>query len=94
MQDKKLYISKNFKEIKHIFDYLKRRDAKYFISSDEFFNYSSNEFENYYYNNCGQLKVWKYPIYSIVIDDRKKDSFLFLKTEDGYRLMNISLDIK
>jgi len=97
LQNKELYYSKNFEVINRIFNYLKKKDAEYFIGSEDFLDYGFSEFKNYY-NSCGRLKKWKNPIYSIVVSYKKgfsnRDSFSFLKTDNGYRLVSASLRTK
>jgi len=70
-----------------------KKDEKY----TSLFNFPESEFENYY-DSCARLKTWKYPIYSIVINYKKgfsnRESFTFIKMDDGYKLIDVTLKMK
>jgi len=94
IEKKELYISKNFKAMNRLFQYVQNTDADYFIGSSFTSLFNFPEFESYY-DSCARLKTWKYPIYSIVISYKKgfsnRESFSFLKTEEGYKLIAVML---
>ncbi|MDR7130633.1 hypothetical protein J2X69_002989 [Algoriphagus sp. 4150] len=51
---------------------------------------------NVYFDNCGQALTGKYPLMSVIISHKNGDDFYqnhfdFLKTEEGYRLVSITL---
>lgn len=66
-----------------------------FIESLNPYIYTSEEFEQYF-NNCGEGKEWQYPVMSLVITynrrgDFYQNSYQFLKTGNGYRLVSVSI---
>ncbi|MEI9958493.1 MAG: hypothetical protein WDM90_19800 [Ferruginibacter sp.] len=57
--------------------------------------YESEEYKDYF-NNCGESKDWLYPIKNIVISYKDKKDLLqnhfeFLRTDNGYKLISISI---
>lgn len=53
------------------------------------------EFEKYF-NTCGEAKYWLYPVLSIIVSQKDKNDFSqdhyeFLRTEDGYKLICVSV---
>lgn len=59
--------------------------------------YNSKEFEKYF-DNCGASKDWIYPVKNIVIShkidkDILQDQFQFLRTSNGYKLIEASIKI-
>lgn len=86
-QNKSLLLNK----LKQIHD----EDTEYhiFIESLNPFIFNSAHFKKYY-NNCGESDQ-RFPVLSLVIDyaspEFKQDSFDFLRTEDGYRLISLSI---
>lgn len=63
----------------------------YLIITDE----TRSEFDKYI-DNCGELKTSQYPIFNLLIDhkvedDINQDSFTFFKTENGFKLIGISI---
>jgi len=91
------FVNQNFDVVKKLFNYVQKKDAKYFIGSESFMIKPLSEFE-LYFNSCLDLEVSKYPQYAIVITYNKgfgeQDSFSFLKTENGYKLVNVTLKTK
>ena len=50
-----------------------------------------------YYNNCLEPKSWQYPVENIVISYTKnkrmvQNQFEFLRTAEGYKLIDISIN--
>lgn len=91
------FINKYFELIKSRLSALKRNNADYFISISGLnpFIYEGTEFE-IYYNNCGQPKEWQYPVMAVVINhkiqnDSYQDHFEFLRTQQGYKLINLTI---
>ncbi len=91
------FINRNFRLIGERLTEIKRKNSDYFISIDGLnpFIYEGLEFADYF-NNCGEPKEWKYPVMTIVINhnaknDSYQDQFEFLKTENGYRLIGITI---
>jgi hypothetical protein len=57
--------------------------------------FQGEEFKTYF-NNCGQPKTGRYPVMNVVIthkDDKDfyQDHFDFLKTDDGYKLISLTI---
>jgi hypothetical protein len=91
------FINKNFELIKDSLSALNRKNTDYFISIGGLnpFIYEGSEFE-IYYNNCGQLKERQYPVMTVVINHKTKnnsyrDHFEFLRTEQGYKLISLTI---
>lgn len=66
-----------------------------FLESLNPYIYTSEKYEQYF-NNCGEGKDWQYPVISLVITynrrgDFYQNSYQFLKTENGYRLVSASI---
>ena len=93
---KQTFLNRNFELIKEKLLSLQFHDCNYFISSDglDVYNYDAKEFQ-IYFNNCNRAINWKYPLMSIVINYKDKestqDSFDFLRTDDGYKLISVSI---
>lgn len=92
------FINDNFDELHKILISLTGDSSDYFISVDGLnpFIFSKPEFEGYF-DNCNEPKTWQYPLLSIVInywtgDDLFQTSFDFLRTENRYKLLSVSLD--
>ncbi|OPY84233.1 MAG: hypothetical protein A4E72_02333 [Syntrophus sp. PtaU1.Bin208] len=96
-EDGRIFIEKNYEQIKNALMELTREKADYFISIDGLnpFIYNAAEFEKYF-DNCGKAKEWQYPVMSLVINRRiqgesHQDQFDFLRTERGYKLISVTL---
>lgn len=93
-ESKTKFVDKNYKLIKAKLTELTKPNCDYQVFSQGLnqFIYEGKEFEEYF-NNCNQSKDWKYPVKNIVISHKteKQDHFEFLKTENGYKLISISL---
>jgi hypothetical protein len=91
------FIARNFKLIKLKLLQLNSKTCDYNIF-DEGLNpgiYESDEYRDFF-NNCGESKDWIYPIKSIVINyknkkDIEQDHFDFLRTDDGYKLISVTI---
>lgn len=90
-------INMNFKVVNSLLGEVKKEHADFFISVDELnpFIYESEEFEKYY-DDCGNSKIWRYPVLHLVINhlinaDLFQDHFEFLRTDDGYKLISITI---
>lgn len=91
------FINQNYTLLKLKLQELKNPKTDYFVSSDGLnpFIFESNEYD-LYFNNCHEAKEWQYPVKNIVITPKtevgiKQDHIQFLKTENGYKLISISL---
>ncbi|RZJ51894.1 MAG: hypothetical protein EOO44_13555 [Flavobacterium sp.] len=92
---KNTFINDNFNLIKKKLEELKSPTCDYFVSGDNLnqFIYEGKEYERYF-DNCHQSKSWIYPVKDVVISHKSKkdfyqDHFEFLRTENGYRLINV-----
>jgi hypothetical protein len=91
------FIDRNFELIKSRLSELNKEKADYFISIDGLnpFIYKAAEFDTYF-NNCGEAKEWKYPLVNVIINHKTKsdfyqDNFEFLRTENGYKLISMTI---
>ncbi|MFH7016766.1 hypothetical protein [Flavobacterium sp. FlaQc-47] len=91
------FIEQNYKLIKAKLLQLKAVDCDYHIFSQSLnkFIYEADEYDQYF-DNCHQPKDWINPVKNIVISPKNKtdhgqDHFEFLRTENGYKLISISL---
>jgi hypothetical protein len=91
------FINRNYDLIKNRLTELNKENADYFITKNGLnpFIYQGTEFD-IYYNNCGEAKEWKYPSMGVVINhktesDFYQDHFEFLKTEQGYKLISMTI---
>lgn len=91
------FIDQNYNLLKLKLQELNSEKTDYFISADSLnqFIFEEKEYENYF-NNCNESKEWQYPIKNIVIssqdkDDFGQDHFEFLRTENGYKLISVSM---
>ncbi|KQB38310.1 WG repeat-containing protein [Flavobacterium aquidurense] len=93
-ESKATFINKNYKLIKAKLAELNTKNCDYNVFSESLnqFIYEGKEFEEYF-NNCNQSKDWKYPVKNIVISNKneKQDHFEFLRTENGYQLISVSV---
>lgn len=97
IQEKRHLISRNFDIIYSKLISLKDDKTDYHIFTDGINSYSyESDFFNKFYDNCGDPIIWKYPVKQIVISHKtesglKQDRFEFLRTDDGYKLISISI---
>ncbi|WP_188466765.1 WG repeat-containing protein [Marivirga lumbricoides] len=96
-QSKHDYLKSQFDDIKNSLLTVKNPSTDYFISLGDLviFNEHSSVY-NKYFNNCGQAKTWRFPLFTIVINSSEKDKLTqdhisFLKTDGGYQLINVTL---
>lgn len=91
------FIDRNLALLQEKFQELKEPGTEYFISRGGLnqFMFEGPEFEPYF-NNCGEAKEWLYPTMTIVISHSTKDDFTqdhleFLRTEQGYKLICVTI---
>lgn len=91
------FLEKNFDLIKKRLEIIKnpKQDFETFINGLNPGIFEGKEFE-IYFNNCGQPLTEKYPVMNIVIthkngNDIYQDHFDFLKTENGYKLISLTI---
>lgn len=96
-ESKTKFIQKNYNLLKLKLQQLNAAKTDYFISSNGLnqFIFETSEFKMYF-NNCNESKEWMYPVKNIVINPKNKadfgqDHFEFLRTENGYKLISVSL---
>lgn len=87
----------NYEVIKSRLLEIKKDSAVFFVLIDELnpFIYESEEFDKYY-DDCGNFKIWLYPVLNLVVNhliktDLSQDHFEFLRTDDGYKLICITI---
>ncbi|GAB2530694.1 WG repeat-containing protein [Rufibacter soli] len=91
------FLKRNLNLIKTSLLVLKEKKADFFISIDGLnpFIFNGPSFSRYY-NNCGESLTEKYPTIDLVINSRRngelsQDHFGFLRTEKGYKLINLTI---
>lgn len=96
-EDGRALIEKNFECIRSSLAELTETDADVFLPLGGLnpFIYRGAEFERYF-NHCGEPKEWQYPVMSVIVNHQadgkaSQDSFDFLRTEEGYRLISLTL---
>ncbi|SFD25781.1 WG repeat-containing protein [Flavobacterium phragmitis] len=96
-EPKTKFVDQNYTYLKLKLEELKNPKTDYFVTSDGLnqFIFETEEYD-IYFNNCNESKDWIYPVKSIIINpknkaDFKQDHFEFLRTENGYKLISISL---
>ncbi|MFB3389417.1 WG repeat-containing protein [Flavobacterium sp. LAR06] len=96
-ESKTKFIEQNYNLLKLKLQELNSEKTDYFISADGLnqFIFEAREYEDYF-NNCHESKEWQYPVKNIVItskdsEDFGQDHFEFLRTENGYKLISISM---
>ncbi|MCD0468394.1 WG repeat-containing protein [Flavobacterium sp. JAS] len=96
-EPKTKFIDQNYNLLKLKLQELNSEKTDYFISSDGLnqFIFEESEYEDYF-NNCNESKEWQYPVKNIVIssqnnEDFGQDHFEFLRTENGYKLISVSM---
>lgn len=96
-EDGRSWIENNFECIRRSLSELTKDNAEVILSLGGLnpFIYRGAEFERYF-NHCGEPKEWQYPVMSVIVNRQaggkaSQDSFDFLRTEEGYRLISITL---
>jgi hypothetical protein len=97
-KNSKDFIDNNYDLINSKLSELENGYTDYFYSIEDFLivtDENRNEFDKYL-DNCGQLKSTQYQIINVLIDhkvedDNNQDSFTFFKTENGFKLIDISI---
>jgi len=91
------FIKLNYKRIKVKLIELQSTSCNYTVFSESLnpFIYEAAEYDQYF-NNCHEAKDWISPVKNIVISPQNKndsgqDHFQFLRTQNGYKLISISL---
>lgn len=91
------FIENNFTLIKDRLSSIQNPGQEYFVFIDGLNSgiFDSEKFK-IYFNNCGQPLSGKYPVFNVVITHRDEkdfyqDHFDFLKTDNGYRLISLTI---
>lgn len=91
------FINENYTLLKLKLQQLNSSKTDYFITSNGLnpFIFESGDYETYF-NNCNESKDWMYPSMDVIINPKNKadfgqDHFEFLRTENGYKLVSVSL---
>jgi hypothetical protein len=91
------FINNNFEVLRTGLLEILNSDYKHFIlmSGLNRFTYEGVEFEQYF-NNCGEAKEWIYPVMEVFISHESKknstqNSYEFLRTDEGYKLIFVTI---
>lgn len=91
------FLKRNFELIKTRFLELNKIGADYFVTMDGLnpFMFQGKEYSKYY-NNCGEAWRAKYPVMGLIINNKTKsdliqDHFDFIRTDNGYRLISMTI---
>lgn len=91
------FIDLNYETLGGLLKSIDNSKSDYFISIDGLnsFMYTGNEYDKYF-NTCGESRYGKYPVMNLIINHRNEnklvqDHFDFLKTDAGYRLINVTI---
>lgn len=86
------FINNNFEVLKTDLLEILNSDSDYFILRDELSE--RVEYEKYF-NNCGQLKTWIYPVMDIFTSRKSnRNIYEFLRTDEGYKLIRVTISDK
>lgn len=96
--EKQEFLDNNFELLKQILLEINEPQTNYsiFLNGLNPFMYEGEEFDQYF-NNCREAKEWQYPVLSVVIsyhygtEDISQNHFDFLRTENGYRLISVTI---
>lgn len=96
-EERRKYVNDEFISIKERLLNLHNDNTEFFISMDDlnWFIYKKREFRKYF-NECGEPMTYKYPVMSVIISHGSKekhtqDIFTFLRTDEGYKLLAVTL---
>ncbi len=96
-ESKQTFLTRNFELIKERLQSIQMDKSDYFVSIGGLnqFMYTGNNFDKYF-NTCGEARQEKYPVMTLIINNKTdsnftQDHFDFLKTDKGYRLINITI---
>lgn len=96
-ESKRDFLARNFKLIKERLQSTQMDKSDYFVSINGLnpFMYTGNNFDKYF-NTCGESKQERYPVMDLIINNKTdsdftQDHFDFLKTDEGYRLISMTI---
>lgn len=91
------FLTRNFELIKERLQSTQMTNSDYFVSVNGLnpFMYVGDNYDKYF-NTCGEAKLEKYPVLDLIINNKNdsdftQDHFDFLKTDEGYRLINLTI---
>lgn len=96
-ESKQTYLDKDFELVKARLHATQEDEIDYFVSIGGLnpFMYTGEQYSQYF-NTCGEAKQEKYPTMTLIINKGTGSEFMqdqigFLKTEKGYRLIEVSI---
>ena len=96
-ESKNKFLDDNFELIKPKLLQLNSLQCDYDIFRDDGFSFMLDaDIYKDFYNDCEEYKSWMYPMMDVVISYKNKtgilqDHFEFVRTKDGYKLLNVTL---
>lgn len=94
------FIDSNYETLNGLLNSINNSNSDHYISIDGLnsFMYVGNEYDKYF-NTCGESRFGKYPVMDLIINHKTEnkliqDHFDFLKTDEGYRLINVTIRSK
>jgi len=91
------FLKSNFELIKTRFLELNKIETDYFVAINGLnpFIFQGKEHSKYF-NNCGEARREKYPVMGLIINNKTKsdliqDHFDFIRTDNGYRLISMTI---
>ena len=98
--ERRKFVTDNFAVLRIGMSEILNPECDFLIISDGLnpYMYDNKEFEKYY-NNCNEAKNWIYPVMILIISHKNKEDFSqdhyeFLRTDDGYKLISVSVRSK
>jgi hypothetical protein len=89
------FVNTNYLILKILFENFSERNNDYFIHNEFSIVETEDRYEEFdkYRNNCYEFDTAKYPIMEVVVnlDIGKQNQYTFIRTEKGYKLVNIVL---
>jgi len=91
------FLENYFGQVKELVENRVSDSSDFFVSLSAFgldsYIYNSPSFAKYF-NNCGFPREWKYPVMGLYItqtveEERSQSVLEFLKTDDGYKIINV-----
>jgi hypothetical protein len=96
-ESKTSFMERNYELIKSRLSELNSTDCQYNIFTEGLnpYIFESDHYKDYF-NNCGESKDWIYPVKNVAFthtsdNDISQDHFEFLRTDNGYRLLSITI---
>jgi hypothetical protein len=90
------FLSKHFKIVQQHLARIRLASTKHSFDTYELINLTDDVNLLKYFTNCGEGNRARYPVLQLIIDyslegKQHQDSFDFLRTENGYKLINLGL---